>query len=72
MKRDLVAGKECLCNRCGDLMIMDKIAMRLRLPHCKSCTKKPFNPKLSQKVEEKKDVRDKLAEIIAGLETPPN
>jgi formylmethanofuran dehydrogenase subunit E len=35
----LVEGALCECNRCGEAMIMDKAAMQLAKPHCRSCTK---------------------------------
>ena len=54
ISKDLVSGKLCLCNRCGDEMIMDREAMTLAKPHCKDCTisKKPKLGKLKNVIEE--------------------
>ena len=36
---ELVEGKLCECNRCGEMMLMTKKAMQLAKPHCDDCTK---------------------------------
>lgn len=36
----LAEGKLCECNRCGNPMILDKAAITLAKPHCKSCIKR--------------------------------
>lgn len=36
----LAEGKFCICNRCGNLMVLTKAAMNLTLPHCPECTKR--------------------------------
>jgi len=36
----LAEGKLTECNRCGDAMVMDKVAVRLAVPHCPACTKR--------------------------------
>jgi len=33
----LAEGKLSLCNRCGNAMLLDKRAMKLKLPHCTDC-----------------------------------
>ena len=33
----LAEGKQTLCNRCGEVMILDKRAMTLIKPHCVDC-----------------------------------
>jgi hypothetical protein len=44
IRPELVEGKLCQCNRCGEPMTMDKLAMTLAKPHCKACTKSPKGP----------------------------
>ena len=33
----MAEGKVCLCNRCGNVMSLDKEAIQLARPHCKDC-----------------------------------
>lgn len=35
--KDRAYGKECECNRCGKMMLLDARAMQLEKPHCVNC-----------------------------------
>jgi hypothetical protein len=37
---ELALGKMCECNRCEQVMILDKVSVNLALPHCLACTKR--------------------------------
>ncbi len=37
---DLVEGKVCECNRCGERMVMNKRAISLAKPYCDNCAGK--------------------------------
>lgn len=37
---ELAIGKLCECNRCEQIMVIDKVSITLTLPHCLACTKK--------------------------------
>lgn len=39
IRTSLAEGKLCECNRCGEPMILNKVAVTLTLPHCITCTK---------------------------------
>lgn len=55
----LAAGKESVCNRCGNVMILDKRAMRLTRPHCVDCIqvrKKGEHDTLLEFLEQKVEV----------------
>lgn len=45
IRMDLVEGKLCECNRCGEPMMMNKISMQLTKPHCTECTKRKAQTK---------------------------
>ena len=50
----MVKGKKSICNRCGEEMTMDALALSLAKPHCQDCTvKKDKNvDKVKELVEE--------------------
>lgn len=54
--KHLVEGKECICNRCNQIMLMTKAAMELVYPHCLECTK-------SKRFEDAKVLADVLKNI---------
>lgn len=39
----LAEGKLCICNRCGEPMILNKVSVTLTKPHCNNCTKRRTN-----------------------------
>jgi len=56
IRRELVKGKLCACNICGNPMVMGKYAMRLAKPRCDECIDKKPDKKM-----------DKLTELMQGL-----
>lgn len=47
-------GKLCICNRCGDEMLLDKRAMKFVKPYCVNCVKmkkRPSHDKLLEYIE---------------------
>jgi hypothetical protein len=43
IRKELAAGKACLCNRCNSPMVLDSRAMSLQKPHCNACVKRISN-----------------------------
>lgn len=37
LPRDMVRGKQAICNRCGNIMIMGPLQLSLAKPHCNDC-----------------------------------
>jgi hypothetical protein len=48
---ELVEGKFSICHRCGERFILDRKALELAKPHCRSCTEKKVNPEAMQVAE---------------------
>jgi hypothetical protein len=68
LREELANGKRCLCNRCNQPMELDGKTMKLRLPHCHTCTKpKPKKRIENVEVNQNKDLHDRLAEIAAKI-----
>jgi hypothetical protein len=40
IRKELVKGKKCICNRCLQPMILDSFAMQFVKPHCRACTER--------------------------------
>jgi ssDNA-binding Zn-finger/Zn-ribbon topoisomerase 1 len=54
IEASLAEGKFCICNRCGNLMILTKAAMKLAKTHCPDCTeRKVILPDLSEMLKDK-------------------
>jgi len=53
---ELVEGKNSICWRCGDVCVMrkDKNGNFLRKPHCKDCTRLPYNKELESNLKRNK------------------
>jgi hypothetical protein len=62
IREELASGKMCICNRCESVMQLDAKAMRLRFPHCHSCTA----PK-QHKYKKRKELHDALADLAAMI-----
>lgn len=44
IRKELVVGRETICWRCGDALVMTKFTATMKKPHCKKCTR-PYNKK---------------------------
>lgn len=62
IREALAAGKACICNRCGNEMHLDSKSMKLRFPHCHTCTA-PRQTKYKQR----KELQDALADLAARI-----
>jgi hypothetical protein len=62
IRQELAGGKECICNRCKNVMHLDSKSMKLRFPHCHTCT----SPKQT-KYKQRKELHEALSDLAAKL-----